>query len=63
MFRIAGLPYKRDGFWMGSVQRLYPQNKASNWEGTWNEDGPPTEVFSAVLQIHYLFFNALLGHS
>jgi len=44
-----GLPYKRDGFWMGTVRRLYPQNKTSNWEGAWIEDGLPSEVFSSVV--------------
>lgn len=47
--RMAGLPYKRDGFWMGTVQRLYPQNKTSNWAGAWLADGPPSEIFASVL--------------
>ena len=47
--RIQGLPYKRDGFWMGTVQRLFPQNKRSNWEGPWLPDGPPVEAFGSVL--------------
>ena len=59
--RIMSLPYKRDGFWMASVIRLYPQNKASNWEGPWNTDGPPTEMFCAVrIHAHCLLFDILL---
>ena len=46
--RIESLPYNRDGFWMGSIQRLYPQNERSNWEGQWLPDGPGTEVFASV---------------
>ena len=33
----------------GYSQRLFPQNKRSNWEGAWLPDGPPGEVFSAVI--------------
>jgi hypothetical protein len=49
------MPYKRDGFWMGTVQRLNPTNKQSNWEGAWQRDGPPTEVFSSVCFEHVRF--------
>lgn len=47
--RIMSLPHKRDGFWMATIRRLFPQNKASNWVGSWKPDGPVMEVFSAVM--------------
>ena len=46
--RITALPYKRDGFWKGTVQRLYPQNKALELAWCMVTDGPAQEIFSTV---------------
>ena len=40
------MPFIANGMWKGTVQRLSPQNKLSNWEGSWKPDGPKFAVNS-----------------
>ena len=40
------MPFIANGMWKGNAQRLSPQNKFSNWEGSWKPDGPEYAVNS-----------------
>ena len=45
------MPFKRDGYWMGYVRKLQPQNLEYNWLGPWLEDGPPFAVLDQVASL------------
>jgi hypothetical protein len=54
--RVTSLPYKRDGFWMGLVRKMFPL-ASPQWEGAWKEDGPAQEQYSKVILRLFHAFN------